>query len=305
MTIFQQPFWLDAVAPGKWGAVEVRHGDVLHARMPYVEKVSGGHRELGMPPLTQTLGPWFAPQGGKHVTQLSNQHELMLGLIAGLPAFDYFRQSFHHSITNWLPFHWQGFQQTTRYTYVIEDLTDLDHVWADARKNIKTDVRKAQKQLAVRSDLEVDTLLRINHMTFARQGLRQPYPDELVHRIDQACGEHKCCRLLCAEDAHGNIHGAVYIVWDDQAAYAILSGADPELRTSGVSSFLYWEAIRFAATVTKSFDFEGSMMQSVEAINRGFGAVQKPYFQVTKYNSLGLKMRQDVRSWWEMWHGRK
>jgi len=226
------------------------------------------------------------PHSAKYVTQLSRQHELMAELIELLPPFDYFRQNFNYSITNWLPFYWKGFQQTTRYTYVIEDLTDLAQIWAEARENIKRDVRKAQQQLTVRSDLDVDVLLALNKKSFERQGLKQPYPDELVHRIHQACMEHSCGKFFFAEKCQGQVYGAVYIVWDEEAAYLIISGADPELRHSGVTSFLYWEAIKFAATVVKIFDFEGSMMQTVEAINRGFGARQKPYFQITKINGL-------------------
>lgn len=37
--------------------------------------------------------------------------------IDNLPKFDYFNMNFHYSITNWLPFYWRGFKQTTRYTY--------------------------------------------------------------------------------------------------------------------------------------------------------------------------------------------
>jgi hypothetical protein len=43
-----------------------------------------------------------------------------------------------------------------------------------------------------------------------------------------------------------------------------------------------WEAVQFAATVTRKFDFEGSMMEPVERFFRAFGARQFPYFHVTK-----------------------
>ena len=61
-----------------------------------------------------------------------------------------------------------------------------------------------------------------------------------------------------------------------------MGGADPELRNSGATSLLMWEAIQFAATVTKKFDFEGSMIESVERFVRAFGARQIPYFQITR-----------------------
>jgi hypothetical protein len=107
--------------------------------------------------------------------------------------------------------------------------------------------------------------------------------------------------MLFAQDAQGRLHAAAYIVWDEQAAYYLMGGADPELRTSGATSLLMWEAIKFASTVTQTFDFEGSMIESIERFFRAFGAKQKRYFRVSKTNSLPLKMYQDVRSWIEMW----
>ena len=71
------------------------------------------------------------------------------------------------------------------------------------------------------------------------------------------------------------------IIWDDQSAYYLVGGGNPELRNSGATSLCMWEAIKFASTVSKKFDFEGSMTESIERFFRGFGAVQKSYYRVT------------------------
>jgi hypothetical protein len=44
-TLFEQPWWLDAVAPNVWGAVEISRGNSIVARLPYVvEKRWGADR---------------------------------------------------------------------------------------------------------------------------------------------------------------------------------------------------------------------------------------------------------------------
>src|SRR5437879_3359762 len=91
-SIFQQPWWLDAVAPGTWSAVEIRRGGVLKARLPYVIDRRMGLTLLRQPLLTQSLGPWISPLEGKNVTQLAHQKELYTELIEQLPAHDYFSQ---------------------------------------------------------------------------------------------------------------------------------------------------------------------------------------------------------------------
>jgi hypothetical protein len=63
--IFQQPWWLDAVAPGHWGEVNcVRDGRVV-ARLPYVVRGRRRLRMLTQSSLTQTLGPWIEPSTAK------------------------------------------------------------------------------------------------------------------------------------------------------------------------------------------------------------------------------------------------
>lgn len=283
--IFSQPWWLDAVAPDSWGEVRIEKGGILYARMPYVNKKKLGLNIIDMPPLTQTLGPWLRPYEGKYANQLAEEKELMTALIKQLPTFDVFQQNFNHSITNWLPFFWQGFQQSTRYTYVLDDLAELDAIWEGMEKKIRTSIRKAEKLVTVRDDLNLDQFITLNEMVFARQGKKIPYSRSLVERIDAACQTHDCRKIFFAQGADGRIHAAVYLIWDSQSAYYLMGGSDPDLRESNATSLCMWEAIKFASGVTKTFDFEGSMLENVEPFFRAFGGKQKPYFQLRKIKS--------------------
>lgn len=284
-TIFEQPWWLQAVAPDAWGVAEVSKTGEVVARLPYVVKKKWGLTALTMPPLTLTLGPWLKPSSSKYASQLSQQKELMTSLIEQLPPCDYFSQYFHPSVSNWLPFYWQGFKQTTRYTYALESLNDLERVWNQFDKKLRWTIRKAQKQLIVHTGLDIERFFDINALSFKRQGLDPPYNLEVVRRIDDAaCAKHHAGRVIYAEDSRGRIHAASYFVWDKDTTYALMGGSDPELRSSGADALIMWEAIQFAATVSERFDFGGSMIEPVERYVRTFGGVQKPYFHLTRFN---------------------
>lgn len=304
-TVFSQPWWLDAVAPGQWGEVTVEKGGQLFARLPYVVKDRRGFTLLAMPPLTQTLGPWLRQYPGKYVNRLSEEKELMTELIERLPPFDFFGQNFHYSITNWLPFYWKGFQQTTRYTYVIEDLDDLDQVWANTDQKTRNIIRKAEKLgIIVEDSDDIETFLDLNEMTFRRQGLMSPHSRDFVRRLNAACVEKGARRLYITYGQDGRPHSGLFCVYDSNAMYYLMQGGDPDLRSSGANCLATWESIKFASGVSKVYDFEGSMIEPVEHFFRSFGARQKPYFQVRKINSLLLKMRRDVRTWLGLWRGR-
>lgn len=283
-SLFEEPWWLDAVAPGRWGEILIKRGDQLVARWPYVLSKRFGLTAMSMPPLTPTLGPWLMISEGKYCTELGRQIELLEELIARIPPVDYIRQMLSPSISSWLPFRWAGFEQTTHYTYRLSDISSADTVWNDMRGNIRREIQKAQKLLTVRSDLGVEQIVRMVEMTFRRQGKNLPYKEELVYRIDAACDTHNSRRMFFAEDAAGRIHAAAYIVWDRHAAYYLMGGGDPELRNSGAHSLVLWEAIKYCASVTGTFDFEGSAVQSVEHFFRAFGGRQVPCSIVRRMN---------------------
>lgn len=280
--IFSQAWWLDAVSGDDWDVCLVEQGDEIHASMPYVERRKFGLTFLSQPTLTQNLGPWIKPSIAKYSKQLSQQKDLMEAIIDQLPTYHYFNQSWHYSNTNWLPFYWRGFEQTTRYTYVIDDLSDLEKIWNELQVNIRTDVRKAQNKLnlSVKYDLAYSAFSNINRMTFERQSMSVPYTQEFAKHLVHAAKSRNQARWFIAQDADGRNHAGVLIVWDSESAYYLMGGGDPRLRNSGATSLCMWEAIKFASTVTKRFDFEGSMIESVERFFRAFGAKQVPYFSV-------------------------
>lgn len=287
-SVFEQPWWLDAVAPGSWSAAEVRRGSEVVARLPYMRRHGMGVEAIVQPPLTQTLGPWLATCEGKYPRRLEAEKRLLGSLIEQLPDFDLFRQCFTPALTNWLPFYWAGFEATVRYSYRIEDLVDLDRVRTDFQDHVRRAIRKARNTVEVRDDLPVEQLMALDARTYARQGRRPPVPGAVVRRLDAACAARGARRILSAVDARGRTHAVLYVVWDDRTLYALINARDPELQAFGANTLLYWEAIRHAAEVSTVFDFEGSMIEPIEHFVRGFGGRQTPYFCVSK---AGLKAR--------------
>jgi hypothetical protein len=285
-SLFQEPWWLEALAPGHWAAAEVPGGDGLVGRMPYVFKKKFGIPIITQPKLTPMLGPWIKPSDAKYANRLGQQKDIIESLLEQLPRHYYCCISCHPSVTNLVPFYWAGFELQLVYTYRLNDLSDPDRIWAGFLKNIRGYIRKAQKTLVVRDDLGLDAFLDVNEMTFRRQNTVPPYSRDLVRRLDRAAGERGRRRILFAVDADGHVHAATYLVWDEESTYNLMSGGDPVRRHSGATSLLMWHAIQHAATVSEKFDFEGSMIEPVERFFRAFGAVQTPYYRAVRMHPL-------------------
>ncbi|MBD3380382.1 MAG: GNAT family N-acetyltransferase [Candidatus Omnitrophica bacterium] len=284
--VFSRNWWLDAVCgSGNWDVVLVERGEEIVAAMPFSLEKKFGLKVSKMPPLTQTLGVWIKyPQGQKYASRLSYEKEIFTEIIEKMPKFDIFEQNFHYTVTNWLPFYWKGFSQTTRYTYIIEGLADLDYVFSEFKSNVRNKIRKAEKIVVPSEKVTLEEFYALNRKTFHRQKKKVPYGIDLLRRMDDALRKRGRRRVFGAIDEEGRLHSALYLIWDDTAAYVHMVGEDPGLRSSGAGILLLWEAIKFTANTLKLevFDFEGSMLEPVEEVRRAFGARQTPYFTISK-----------------------
>lgn len=300
LPIFVRDWWLDATCgPDGWDASLCEDGGRIVGAMPYALKRRAIFTIISQPMLTPALGPWIRAREAKYATLIGYQKDTMEALIDGLPRFDYFVQNWTPEVINWQPFYWRGFKQTMYFTYILDDLSDLDTVWAGMQSNRKSDFRKATARygLRLRRSPDLGDFLALNRMVFHRKNITVPYSEALVEHIDSACASRHCRRILIAEDSEGRAVGGLYLVWDRRKAYYLMGGSDPNTLRTGVMSFLVWEAIKLASEVTKAFDFEGSMLENVERFFRGFGARQIPYNNVTKVNSTALMVRDFVSQW--------
>jgi hypothetical protein len=278
-SIFCRPWWLDAVAPGMWEYVTVESGGKTVAAMPVVRK----GRNIVMPILTQTLGILFGPIKGSYPRVLSTKQTLSTEIIDQLPSFNCFSQNFHYSYTDWLPFYWRDFKQSTRYTYVIECI-DPNRNWLGIRKGVRSEIKQARSRVEVREDIPLRDFHSICRLTYKK--MERSYPRKTIERIDSACGERDARKIISALSKSGEIVGSIYLVGNSKSTYYLLSGSRLENEHPGVLALLLWEGIQATAGRSKSFDFEGSMVRNISDKFRRFGGVQKPYSYIWKDNYI-------------------
>jgi hypothetical protein len=276
--IFLQSWWLEVVAPGKWQYIAVQQSGHLAAVMPLIINSFASCKFIDSPLMTPYLGPWFAESSNDFHTKRRNA----LALLEELPSFNIFAQAFHPGITDWLPYFWNGFTQTTRYTYQIADTSNLDVVQREMKDSARWEINKARNQLKIEEAHDITDILRLHKLTLKRQGLNWPTWDAIVFNLHHVCVNHNCCKILIARDATGLPHAGAFFIWDNSHLYYFMSGADPALRNSGAGSLIIWHGIELASNLKLCFDFEGSMHKPIEGFFRSFGAKQVPYFAISK-----------------------
>jgi len=293
--IFSKYWWLDAVC-GKenWNVLLFEKNSEILASMPYYTRKKVFFDLILMPVLTQTMGVYIKyPKGQKYNKKMSWEKEAMNSLIKQLPKCDYFTQNFSNKFLNWLPFFWEGFNQTTRYTYVIDGL-NMDQV----EKGFDNDIRRRRKKaieigVEICEDENIEIFYRLNCKTFERQGMKTPYSLSFIKKFYETCKSYSSVKVFYAKYEDKYIASS-FLVFDHNTVYYLMGGVDMELKNLGGMDMVLYESIKFSIENSKVFDFEGSMVESIEKYFRSYGAVQKPYNQITKISSKLLKVRDSL-----------
>lgn len=285
--IFSKDWWLDSVCGlDGWNVAIVQKGGEIVASMPYVVTKKHGFDVIYMPQFTQTMGSYIVyPENQQYYKRLSWEKELMSELIDNLPNFDHFEQNFHSRITNWLPFYWKGFKNTTKYSYRIPSIKNIQEVFNNFAHSKRKNINKAKNIVDIKFDLSCDEFYKNHEMTLKKQKAQISYTKETFENIYNNAYANNSGRTIYAIDKDGNIHGALFVIWDNESAYDLISTIDPDFRNSGAASLLVYKMIEYVSSFVDIFDFEGSMIEYVENSFRQFGAIQTPYFTISKTNS--------------------
>ena len=274
--IFEQPWWLDMVAPGCWKELLVRDtsNNVIARQVVVYKKM-----RIYMPHHTQTLGIWVADsEKGDYgaqkriIQELNDQIKSYKRVWMNLaPENDYV-----------LPYRWLGYSIEPLFTYRIDDLTNLDRLYQGFNKTAKKNIKSAKNKVAISYETDVSELWDMLNKTFEAQNRRNPMRRDLIEKIVTQCDKNNSGKYISAKDNEGNVHSCAYFVYDGNVCYYLFGATDPEFRSSGAQSLVLWEGIQFASKHSKSFDFEGSMIEGIENFFRQFNSKCVVYYGIRK-----------------------
>lgn len=283
-SVFEQPWWLDITAPGKWHEVTIEKNGKVIARWPYV--IEKG--KIVNPPMTQTLGIWMEPslkepaRGNSH---LNHQKAVIFELTEKLPEHVSVNVTLDSSLSYVLPFRWKGFRITPSFSYRLEDIKNIEDIDQKiASKTVQRHVKAAEKVViaADNSQNGIEHMLDLNRMTFARQGRKPPKDEALLKKIMEGSIENNCGQILLALGSDGRAHSGAFFLYDEKTCYYLLGGQDPEFKNDGSMNLVLRKGIDFAKDKSQNFDFEGSMIEGIENFFRQYGGRQITNYTVTR-----------------------
>lgn len=280
-SVFEEAWWLDTVAPGRWKEVCIENNKKVIARWAVCYR----GKRIAMPSLTQTCSPWILVEGGKKKYK-SNEYmnQVIDEILEKVSEYRSISIMLDSSTTYFLPYLWNGFEVKPYISYQIRNLNNIEDIFDGFSKNIRRDIRAAEKKLRVSYEYSAEILYPVLEKTFFEQKRKCPVTKELLEKILQNARKHHAGKMISAIDEEGTIHASAFFLYDERRCYYLLGGKDASCRNSNGLTLVIWEGIKFASSVSKVFDFEGSVIQGIENHFRRFGGEPVVYYQVKRQN---------------------
>lgn len=284
--LFSQYWWMNAVCKeNEWDVFFVGDEKNTIAAMPYYITIRDNKKIITKAKLTQNNGIWIKYPSVQKISSKLDYEEKIINKVCDFIeslSLDKYEQQYHYRFTNWLPFFWRYYKEITRYTYVIENTTNMEKVREEYSSKIRNKINNAKKVLKVYESENLEKFYFVNKLSFDRQEIEIPYSFEFFKNLYKACKEKECVKLIFAEDTEGNIHSVAMIVWDEDSVYYLLNGTNPEFKKYQGNALLIDRSIEIAHELGKKFDFEGSVIKGIEQSFRQYGGIPKPYFRIYK-----------------------
>jgi hypothetical protein len=296
VSLFHEYWWLKAVTDGCFSEVEVKQGDYLAGRLPFVMARHRGLRILGMPDFTHLLGPVVNSSDGKPQTRIGNRLSTVGSLIAQLPPFDFFKQTIDPTLDDGLAlidglaFQSHGFEIGHQYTFQIDCRAELDALQAGMHFKVRQHIRRAEEQRAVETVDDPQKFVNFYVANLRKRSLRSYMGLDRFPELFSQCRARNRGVILAAMQPDGVPVAMTFLVWDDQKMYYLLSTRDTDVRDNGSANLLVWSAMKRAHELGLFFDLDGVSNAGMARFLSGFGGAIKTRLIITKgrpvYNTI-------------------
>lgn len=258
-----------------------------------------GRNHFANPYLGKYLGIYYANFKGTAYNQETKRRkltDLLLAEITKLPTFNYF---FHPQFATYFPFYINNFESRPRYSYWI-NLKDqsLVEITAKFHSKLRSEIKLAEQQkFKITTDISLDIFVNTCQQTFLQKGAKFPFKLSFLRNYCEKLLERKVLQMSGIKDQQGRIMAVVGILKTPQTSTLILSGFDKRIIQRGVNELLLYHCIQVAKKQANFFDFEGSMIPTIESFYRKFGGDYTPYLNIYK-NSTRQFLLEKLRFWY-------
>lgn len=243
-----------------------------------------GVSHLNNPPYSPTIGLFFENKT-KNKSNSSSFEKSIISLLCDFletQSFGILTIALPPSFIDMQPFIWKKFKVVPSYTYQYNlknnTIEELSALMSPERRN---DIKKAAKDgIVTKRSMDYQVVKELVLKTFGRK--EKAVNEVLINKILFDFANDKNSFAFVSYRNELPI-ACSFCIHNNKIAYYLLGGYDDKNKHQGAGANAVWEAIQHSKKVgISTFDFEGSMIKSVEKYFRGFGGELVPYYTINK-----------------------
>jgi lipid II:glycine glycyltransferase (peptidoglycan interpeptide bridge formation enzyme) len=285
-SIFMQAFWLDAVN-SNWDVMYYSKNNIEYF-LPYIAESKLGFQLI--------RNPYFVPYTtiqtyAKNIDAAVNHFELELKKNAHI---DLHLPPIMGNEKSWKP---NDLELKKLHTNIIDLQLEISVLYNNLKDNCRRQIKKAEKNITVQVNGTAATTFAFINITYKKAANKMPYSFQLIENLVNICKKNECGNILVATDQNGTEIAMLWVVWDANTMYYLISGIADSHQNSGAMNLLVWQAIQMAKNLNcHYFDFEGSRHKGIDTFFKSFGGNQIPYDGIHHFNSMMLKTLMRIKN---------
>ena len=287
-SMFHESWWLSAVTGGIFQEAVVKRASGIVGRLPYVMTRRGPFRLVRMPPFTHVLGPAVDAGSGKPQTRLLRRLSIARELIDQLPTYSEFRCCLDPSldgglaIADGLAFQDRRFTVAPQYTFQIDCRKRLEDLWTEMHFKARQHIRRAEESYVIRRMDDPQYFIRFYLKNIQASGRKNRIEFKHFTTLFSECSSRQRGEILSAFAPDGSPAAMVYLVWDHNTMYYLLSTRAPNKDDNGSVNLLLWSAIKLANQLGLIFDLDGVYTSGTARFLSGFGGQIKTRLNIRR-----------------------
>ena len=285
--LFMQAWWLDDASKENWDVIFAKIHDEIVGFFVFSYQKKFGKTIITNLPLTQYSGPFiFYPttlnKGDKH----SFENKIYTSIIEQLNSkkVDFIEINCHHSFKNWQQFYWNGYKQTTKYTYILENISNQENLLKEMAYCRRRKIKNNKSEYRISLELTAEEFYDFYRKELELQGKNIIYSKEYFLNLHSISKTREQGQIISLYNEKNELLTAVWVIWDKERAYHMIQANNK--KCSEYTTLLLWEILNFLKDKTKNYDFEGSMIKGIALRDQSYGAVAVPYHSISKSNSF-------------------
>lgn len=296
ISVFMQPWYLDIVCENNWEVAILEKEKKVVAALVYSTIKNKGLTYITSPRFTPAVGPYIKKNiKQKRINLSSQERKMILRLFQQLPKYDSLRVKLSPEIIDWRSLFWKGFKQTTYFSSRIDQSKYMKDVLSTSGNSVRALNKKAIERLFINTSSNSELLYRLVSLTFERKNkeftLLKTQFYKLIHELKS---RNNLIALVARNNENVDV-GCIVCIEDLDAIYYLFGGFDPAHKSSGSQTALLISGIEISRKKNKHFDFEGSMVESIDNFFMAFDPDILPYSLIMHTPSYLLKIKQILK----------